>query len=148
MKVTEPVPLDMERFWLHSLLFYIPGWMSNPGATFTLDKFDLGDIREVIENAEPKVRDAYLRMHHPPEFELYDLKNDPCEWNNLTTDPSYRETPDLLKSTLHDWQVSTKDPLVDKKLAERLFDQIVETNKEKANIPYAEYLDSGLFQQN
>ncbi len=117
----------------------------NPGHEFTLTIFDLGNIIEVIQEADPLVRDAYMRMHHPPEFELYDLKNDPYEWKNLADDTTYQNVFNQLKEELHMWQIETRDPLIDKELALRLFNQIMSTELQKVDIPYASYMDPKIF---
>ncbi|MBD3268203.1 sulfatase-like hydrolase/transferase [bacterium] len=44
----------------------------------------------------------------PPE-ELYDLKNDPWELNNLAKDPKYQETKKKLKTKLDKWIKETND---------------------------------------
>jgi N-sulfoglucosamine sulfohydrolase len=117
----------------------------NPGYEFTLHHFDFGDIEQTIQSAPEKVRKAYESMKNPPEFELYDLKDDPYEWNNLAEDPQYQNILDNLKKVLYDWQVETKDPLIDKKIAERLFTDIMGTGLKKVDIPYQNYMDPKLF---
>ncbi|MCK5104009.1 MAG: sulfatase-like hydrolase/transferase, partial [Cyclobacteriaceae bacterium] len=39
-----------------------------------------------------------------PEFELFDLKNDPWELNNLADDPEYKEIKDKLLAELKNWR--------------------------------------------
>jgi len=39
-----------------------------------------------------------------PEFELFDLKNDPWELHNLADDPGYKETKDELLDELNNWR--------------------------------------------
>ncbi len=41
---------------------------------------------------------------HKPEFELFDLKKDPHEVNNVADDPSYAETKAELLAKLSDWR--------------------------------------------
>jgi len=53
--------------------------------------------------------EAYL---HRPEFELYDLENDPHEVNNLTDNPQYSEVLEELKAKLKTFQKRTKDPWI------------------------------------
>lgn len=45
------------------------------------------------------------KMHEYAEFELYDLKKDPHEWNNLSENPQYGHIIARLKKELHEWQV-------------------------------------------
>jgi hypothetical protein len=43
---------------------------------------------------------AYIFMKTKPQEELYDLKNDPSEFNNLAKDPNYSERVNQLKTRL------------------------------------------------
>ena len=52
---------------------------------------------------------AYIFMKTKPIEELYDLKNDPYEVNNLANDPAHAEKLKLLRSQLSQWQASIKD---------------------------------------
>ncbi|TNF42924.1 MAG: DUF4976 domain-containing protein [Bacteroidetes bacterium] len=88
-------------------------------------------------------------MQNPPEYELYDLKNDPYEWNNLANDPEYAKIFERLKAQLKEWQVKTSDPFVDKALAEKLLLEIEAANEKKVEIKYHEYMDPHLvFEKN
>ena len=42
--------------------------------------------------------------------ELYDLKNDPHEMNNVIDDPDYADDLARLKARLQQWMVETNDP--------------------------------------
>lgn len=64
-----------------------------------------------LDTARKEVQDAYGIFRKPPEFELYDLKNDPWEFHNLVNDPRYREHLKRLKDRLVKWQQETNDPL-------------------------------------
>ncbi|WP_277476631.1 sulfatase [Catalinimonas alkaloidigena] len=44
-----------------------------------------------------------------PEFELYDLENDPYELNNLADDPAHQETRAELLEALNQWRISIND---------------------------------------
>jgi len=54
-----------------------------------------------------------------PNEELYDLKKDPIEQNNLIDDLEYKETIKELKSKLFDWMKRTDDPLLKGKVKDR-----------------------------
>ena len=54
---------------------------------------------------------GYKTLISPPAEELYDLKNDPNEWNNLAGRAQFARKQDELRAALHDWQEQTDDPL-------------------------------------
>lgn len=45
-----------------------------------------------------------------PAHELYDLRKDPDQLNNVAADPAYKEVLAVLKKQLNAWQTSTADP--------------------------------------
>lgn len=51
--------------------------------------------------------EAYLQR---PEFELYDMENDPHEINNLSGNPEYRSTLDSMILKIKNFQLQTRDP--------------------------------------
>jgi len=53
--------------------------------------------------------DAYIFMKSKPIEELYDLKNDPYEINNLALDINYKDKLEKLRKKLSDWQIDIKD---------------------------------------
>jgi N-sulfoglucosamine sulfohydrolase len=54
-----------------------------------------------------RTAEAYL---HRPEFELYNLKEDPDEINNLATKKEYADILEEMKNYIKKWQLKTKDP--------------------------------------
>ncbi len=64
----------------------------------------------------------YDVQYHPP-FELYDLKEDPCEQHNLANDQSHRGTRDELICLLRKWMADTEDPLLDGPMAQGAYEQ-------------------------
>ena len=50
----------------------------------------------------------------PPEYQLYDLQEDPHEWNNLAEMPEHRSTKDRLIAAMRAFQKEIKDPFFDK----------------------------------
>ena len=59
------------------------------------------------------VRQAFDILAHPPEFELYDLNEDPWEFRNVAGDPEHTATLERLQAALDDWRRTTNDPLLD-----------------------------------
>ena len=58
---------------------------------------------------------GYKTLLNPPAEEMYDLKNDPNEWNNLAgrDKPELQKKQDELRAALRDWQEKTDDALRD-----------------------------------
>jgi N-sulfoglucosamine sulfohydrolase len=60
-----------------------------------------------------KVRKAYELYYNPPEVELYDLQEDPCELINLAGKPDLADIQEELIAKLMQWRIETSDPLLD-----------------------------------
>ncbi|MGQ9769553.1 MAG: sulfatase family protein [Thermogutta sp.] len=80
---------------------------------------DFGDIdgsptwSEMLQRSEdPQIRPFFLAAAGAkrPEFELFDLLNDPGEMNNLAGKPETREIEEALKKKLKAWMAETGDP--------------------------------------
>ena len=74
---------------------------------------DIGCTQAEIDAAPRHVRDTYARWRNPPEFELYDLHTDPCEWHDLADDPAMADIRHRLADALQAWREATDDPLLD-----------------------------------
>ena len=76
-----------------------------------------GDIGYVTSREEryaaTPVRAAFDTLNDPPEFELYDLENDPWEFQNLAGKAEYAEVEQRLKAALETWRQETDDPALD-----------------------------------
>ena len=80
-----------------------------------------GDQANVLAQqleADHPARIAMERLEDPPEWELYDLKNDPSEFVDLSNDPKLAEETRRLKQALRDWQKRTDDPFADAEFRE------------------------------
>lgn len=100
------------------ILNLMPG-IVNPGYQFTNNRF-FEELAKTIEDAVEPIRSAYKNMERPPRFELYDLKNDPYEFNNLASSPQHSRILSDLQSRLQTWREETNDPLLDYKNVLRL----------------------------
>ncbi len=58
-------------------------------------------------------RVALQRMENPPEWEFYDLRNDPNELVDLSTDATWASESQRLRRALQTWQDKTRDPFTD-----------------------------------
>ena len=92
-----------------------------------------GDIGYVTSREDryegTPVRAAFDTFVNPPEFELYDLENDPWEFNNLAGKAQYAETEQRMKTALVAWQQETDDPALDP----AWHDQIMQTFANRSN---------------
>lgn len=74
--------------------------------------FGSGATIEEIAASNEKVRKAYETWRNPPEWELYDLKNDPWEFDNLAESPALAEELASMKEALLNWREDTNDPFL------------------------------------
>lgn len=130
---SEPADLSSEAVFasqnLHEITMYYPMRVIrthryklihniNSNAPFPIDQdFFLSptfqDILNITKSKQPlpwtkSLRDYYFR----PEWELFDLKKDPEELNNIASKASMKETFEELKERLFEWQGRTKDPWI------------------------------------
>ncbi len=59
----------------------------------------------------PNARTVGACIQHP-EFELFDLENDPHEGNNLAQEPKHAELLERMKAKLKEFQKRTNDPWI------------------------------------
>lgn len=65
--------------------------------------------------ASDLVKAAFTLWSKPPRYELYDLQEDPYEWNNLANDPGHPQIKSRLIKALIELQTKTRDPFLDPK---------------------------------
>jgi N-sulfoglucosamine sulfohydrolase len=130
-----------ERYKLiHNLLLE----QENPGYDFTLQRFFAG-LSATIGAAPHRIRDAYDRMRTPPEYELYDLHDDPYEFCNFAQDPQHAAALAELQNQLARWRRDTDDPLLDSENLRRLKAEIDaclvdgQASKDRLSLTYPEY---------
>ena len=78
---------------------------------------DYGDNAKGYPETSLALNVPYSRQYHPP-IELFDLEQDPGEWNDLVDDPAHRKTRDGLIRRLRAWMETTGDPLLDGPMAQ------------------------------
>jgi N-sulfoglucosamine sulfohydrolase len=103
--------------------------------------FDGGTEAEEILKSGPEIIEAYKTWRNPPKYELYDLKNDPYEFKNLSEDPKYKEHLVELIATLENWQEATNDPLADEDKFDRFNREIDSINTLYPNHSYTKNKD-------
>ena len=84
-------------------------------------------------------------MHAPPKYELYDLKNDPHEFENLAENSVHGATFNRLSKELQSWRESTNDPMLDHRNVLRLKAEVDacmvdgQPDKAKLSLSYTDY---------
>ncbi|MBC9868797.1 MAG: sulfatase-like hydrolase/transferase [Opitutae bacterium] len=125
------------------ILNLMPG-RANPGYPFTNNRF-FEDLIATIDQAPEPIRSAYHNMERPPKFELYDLKEDPHEFNNLAEDPNYSDIRSDLEKRLDTWRHETRDPMLKHINLLRLKEEVDacfvegQPDKAKLTLTYPEY---------
>ena len=108
----------------------LPGEV-NPGYDFTVKRFyGTEEIDTALAGAPEEVQDAYKLMRSPPEFELYDLQNDPYEFRNLAENFTHSGKLRELKERLLTWRKETKDPFLNHESVLRLQSEIATIYKD------------------
>ncbi len=80
-----------------------------------LDRFNVhfaaGTSKEDIAAGSKDIQRVYDTYLNPPLYELYDLKNDPYEFENVAEHPEYARIKERLLKDFRQWQKDTDDPL-------------------------------------
>ncbi|MFO8001538.1 MAG: sulfatase-like hydrolase/transferase [Marinilabilia sp.] len=104
---------DMRRSVIDGRFVYIRNFMPQLPMTYRLFYREQIEMTRVLHEMNRKGElsgdAAYIFMDSKPVEELYDLKNDPDEVNNLANDPEYKEKLEELRSALASWQLETGD---------------------------------------
>lgn len=99
-----------------------------------------------LAGASQQTRAGYDRWLNPPDFQLYDLKNDPHEWIDLSADPEHKSIRLRLLGALETWQKETHDPIADSEKLRMLIEENDAVFKSGRRSPsggwkYLEYLN-------
>jgi N-sulfoglucosamine sulfohydrolase len=98
--------------------------------------FDGGTEEAELSSADALVREAYRRYKSPPEYELFDLKDDPHEWRNLANVDANKKVMKKLQEALKSWQQTTRDPLAEPSILEAYVREMEEVRKKYPNHSY------------
>src|SRR5690606_9264808 len=83
-----------------------------------------GATREEIADLSPDMQQVYKTWENPPEYELYDLDNDPWEFNNLAESSDHQIKLTEMKEILYDWQMDTRDPFANPEMFARIREEV------------------------
>ncbi|WP_182869154.1 sulfatase family protein [Rhodopirellula sp. JC639] len=72
-----------------------------------------------LPNDHP-ARIAMERLKNPPQWEFYDLENDPIEFHNLAGNADVADAQSRLQRALEQWQEATSDPFVNAEFRTRV----------------------------
>lgn len=86
----------------------------------SIDACPAYEISREARYAGSDVRKAFDVFADPPEFELYDLENDPIEFHNLSADPAHKEALERMKAALLEWRASMNDPFLDEAFVQQM----------------------------
>lgn len=82
---------------------------------------------------------------NPPKYQLYDLLDDPWEFNNLAENPQYAKEKERLIKALNQWMQDTNDFVQDPEKLKRLT-QEHDSIPEEERIPVGGWKYSGYLQ--
>jgi len=77
------------------------------------------------------IRKAFDTFAKPPEFELYDLENDPWEFHNLAGKAEYAELEQRMKTALKAWRHETDDPALDPSFHDQVKQKFANRNRRR-----------------
>jgi hypothetical protein len=105
--------IEMSRSITDGDFIYIRHFMPHlpyiqPGYIFSDEKVAFKVLRE-LKNAGLANEEQMKLWNAKPNEELYDLKNDPFETNNLANSPEFDQIKNNLKKTLHSWMLKHRD---------------------------------------
>ena len=60
-------------------------------------------VQKLYDDPQPHIKTLVHRLHHRPEWALYDRRNDPHELDNLVASDGHKEVFERLQKALHVW---------------------------------------------
>ncbi|MCK0135464.1 sulfatase [Arenibacter sp. S6351L] len=134
-------PRRSVRDYRYKLILNMLHGKENPHYTFyethINGHFDAGTEESEVNNSSPEVINAYKVWKNPPKYELYDLQEDPYEFNNLAGDIAHQDVLNRLISALETWQFKTDDPLLNPMKFARFNKEIDSVNTHFPNHSYS-----------
>lgn len=107
-EITMYYPMRVVRGRRWKLIYNVAHPLQYP---FASDLYASATWQGVLERGLSKVGQRSIEAYlHRPEFELYDLEDDPHEVKNLADDPQHAAVLEELKSKLRSFQKETLDP--------------------------------------
>ena len=107
-EITMPYPMRAIRTRKHKLI-----WNLDYGATYqnAADLYNSPTWQGILSRNLKRMGKRTVKQYlHRPEYELYDLEQDPNELRNLATDPKHALTFGVLRKQLEQMMRDTKDP--------------------------------------
>lgn len=86
---------------------------SSPGETMPPENSRSRPPIPPASSLSPTMRRTYETWRKPPQYQLYDLQNDPLETSNLSGDPAHSAVEATLRHALEKWQEETDDFVLD-----------------------------------
>lgn len=98
-------------------LLYNPNFTNTTSNTALTNKRGPAMSFHALKGSSSEADALIHKMHHRPEYELYSLKNDPCELKNEINNPDYKDAVKALKKQLHLQleQSGDRDPIATEK---------------------------------
>lgn len=98
--------------------------------------FGSGTNQDEIDAAPEHIQSVYALWKNPPQYELYDLRSDPWEFNNLSHLPEHQDTLDAMIAALEEWRIQTNDPLLEPEKLARLTSEMDSINNQYPDHTY------------
>ncbi|RKY05412.1 heparan N-sulfatase [Candidatus Poribacteria bacterium] len=107
-EVTMYYPMRAIRTRKYKLILNLAHWLPYP---FASDLYACETWQATLRRGDGMFGRRPVQAYiHRPQWELYDLENDPDEVVNLADDPKYADILEELRGKLRRWQEETNDP--------------------------------------
>ncbi|ARN57449.1 sulfatase [Sedimentisphaera salicampi] len=111
----QPYPIRSVRDERYRLIWNLmPDNKFENAATERSKEFE--SMLKLAEKGDRHAKHFTHKYQHRPEFELYDVKADPANINNLADNPGYEDTFNRLKARLDEWMAQQGDKGIETEL--------------------------------